>query len=343
MATTQWTDQRTVTEIHRQLQSPRAYSTPTKEVQLRETDISWVYLTDRFAFKQKRPCRQSRIVHLSLATRQTACRSVLTANRRFAPEVYLDLAPVVEEKPGRFKVVRHHEDAREWLVRMKRLPERGSLESLIADSQLTDDQIARLASFLSDLYAAMPPVVMVGERYLDDLRSRIEKNQRVLEEILPSDARAVSSSTKAQLETIDLQEDEFLERVADGRIVDGHGDLCPEHIFLHDRKPKLIGSIEYSKKLREIDVLDELAFLGMECDMLDAHAVGARVFQAYIEQSNDPAPAFLSHFYKCYRATSRAKACCLQWRQCTHKEWSKKAAQRYLRKSAEYAAAIAWV
>jgi predicted kinase len=56
-----------------------------------------------------------------------------------------------------------------------------------------------------------------------------------------------------------------------------------------------------------VDVLDELSFLAMECDLLDADSVGRRILDAYFAKSHDRPPAEMMPFYKTYRACVRAK------------------------------------
>jgi aminoglycoside phosphotransferase family enzyme len=52
------------------------------------------------------------------------------------------------------------------------------------------------------------------------------------------------------------------QRAAAGHIVDGHGDLRPEHVCLTD--PIVIfDCLEFNREFRLVDPLDEFAFLGM--------------------------------------------------------------------------------
>ena len=67
--------------------------------------------------------------------------------------------------------------------------------------------------------------------------------------------------------------------VTAGRIIDGHGDLRPEHICLTAR-PVVFDCLEFDPRLRLLDVADELSFLAMECDRLGAGAVGEQVRNA---------------------------------------------------------------
>jgi aminoglycoside phosphotransferase family enzyme len=90
------------------------------------------------------------------------------------------------------------------------------------------------------------------------------------------------------------------------RIVEGHGDLRPEHVSLGP-PPAAIDCLEFDRDLRLVDPVDELAFLALECRRLGAPAVGEWILDEYTRFSGDaPAPALVA-FYKAYRACRRAK------------------------------------
>src|SRR5439155_12847777 len=114
-----------------------------------------------------------------------------------------------------------------------------------------------------------------------------------------------------QLQLLMLQPALFEGRVESGRIVEGHGDLRPEHICLSD-PIQIFDCIEFSPDFRRIDVADELAFLAAECDFLGADWVGPQLLAAYRRQSGDIPPPILIDFYKSYRACVRAKVAALR-------------------------------
>ena len=61
----------------------------------------------------------------------------------------------------------------------------------------------------------------------------------------------------------------LIKRMSEGRIIECHGDLRPEHICLAP-KPVIIDRVEFSRDLRIMDVAEELSSLSLECDILDA-------------------------------------------------------------------------
>ena len=98
----------------------------------------------------------------------------------------------------------------------------------------------------------------------------------------------------------------FSERIRDGRIVEGHGDLRPEHICLTP-KPIVIDCLEFCQELRELDPADELAFLALECERLNQPCVGDWFRKAYEQKTGDRIPPPLLAFYRAYRILRRAK------------------------------------
>jgi uncharacterized protein len=131
-----------------------------------------------------------------------------------------------------------------------------------------------------------------------------------------------------QLQLLNFRPELFDERVRAGRIVDGHGDLRPEHICLSD-PIAIFDCIEFSPDFRRIDVADELTFLAAECDFLGADWVGPQLLAAYQEQSGDQPPAVLLDFYKSYRACVRAKVAALRANQVQGEAQDKAAAEAH--------------
>ncbi|HEY7146766.1 MAG TPA: AAA family ATPase, partial [Streptosporangiaceae bacterium] len=95
------------------------------------------------------------------------------------------------------------------------------------------------------------------------------------------------------------------ERIAAGRIVDGHGDLLAEDIFCLDDGPRILDCLDFDDRLRWLDELDDAAFLAMDLERLGAPALAGQFMAAYTDYSGDPAPASLRHHYVAYRARPR--------------------------------------
>jgi predicted kinase len=86
--------------------------------------------------------------------------------------------------------------------------------------------------------------------------------------------------------------------------------LRPDHIYFQP-DPIVIDCIEFNSELRQLDVLDELSFLAMECDIRQAGWIGRHILERYGLTNGDHPPEGLLSFYKCYRATVHAKVAAL--------------------------------
>lgn len=326
--------------VHEFLLSPQAYPDQPEHVELKETHISWVYLTERYVYKRKKPVKFEFLDFSTLELRKHFCEQEVSLNQRFSPEVYLGVIPVCVTTSG--YQIKPGANVVEWLVKMTRLDETETLESLIQDEGLSTTQIERLAKRLTDFYTAQAPAMLRSDSFLQNLRHHIHANRNDLLIALPQHKALIEYVTNAQLRCLSLNAELFVRRVADGRVVDGHGDLRPEHVYYRRGKPVIIDCIEFNSEYRTNDVIDELSFLAMECDRLGNREIGEMIQEAYLQLSSDNPPPFLAPFYKCYRACVRAKVAGLRSVQSSGevKSKSKQLAQGYLELAHDYAEVV---
>jgi aminoglycoside phosphotransferase family enzyme len=120
-----------------------------------------------------------------------------------------------------------------------------------------------------------------------------------------------------------------LRRLDSGRVVEGHGDLRPEHICLGP-VPQIIDCLEFRADLRSLDPVDELAFLAMECERIGAHGVEQVLFRRYRLRTHDSPPPELMNFYKVIGALVRARIAILHLQESPVRDpakWPKRAAE----------------
>jgi len=82
------------------LLTPGAYTHAVSAIELVETHVSWIVLTSEFAYKIKRPVRYAFIDMRDMERRAFLCREELRLNRRFAPELYLEVCVITGEAGG---------------------------------------------------------------------------------------------------------------------------------------------------------------------------------------------------------------------------------------------------
>ncbi len=290
-----------------------AHSISPAAIKIVETHISWVFLAGPFAFKLKKPMRFEFLDFSTPELRHRACLAELRLNRRLAPEIYIAVLPLTQANTGEW-LVNGKGAPIDWLVQMRRLNDSQSLAALVRAQSLTTKDGNAIINHLASFYRALPKLAVTPEEYQHTLERHIRANRDVLLTAPQRDQPRIRRTISAQLRYLYVRSDTLAKRVAEGRIVDGHGDLRPDHVFFNGR-PVVIDCVEFSEELRHVDVADDLSFLAMECEHLGAADLGNRIMAACEQICGDVVPAHLSAFYRCYRACVRAKVALLRLRQ----------------------------
>lgn len=288
------------------LSRPEAYPEGPVSVETKETHMSWVFLTDLHAHKLKKPARTGFLDYGTIAARRRNCQREVRLNRRLAPGIYLGTVPLRCDRQtglhlgGRGRAV-------DWLVKMKRLPEERTLERRIASGTVRETDIRRLGRKLTVFFRTAPEGRIPANTYLRDVRDTVRANRAELARPrfgLPKDE--VERLAAVQLAFLTRHGD-LLRNRADARWVrEGHVDLRPEHVYCNGA-PLVMDCLEFSRRLRTVDPVDELAYLAMECERLGHPLVGRWLFDTYRRETGDFPPDVLVAFYECFRAYLRAK------------------------------------
>ncbi|MEJ7815323.1 MAG: universal stress protein, partial [Rubrobacter sp.] len=135
---------------------PEAYSWRPAAVELVETHISWVFLAGDRVVKVKKPVNYGFIDHTTLESRHQSCTDEVWLNRRLTDEVYLDVAPIVRDSAGDYHVAAEGAPV-EWATLMRRLPEEGMLDALLATGAIPPRLGDRLANRLIPFHRNIAP------------------------------------------------------------------------------------------------------------------------------------------------------------------------------------------
>jgi aminoglycoside phosphotransferase family enzyme/predicted kinase len=288
--------------------APEAPPLPRAEV--RETHTAVVFFVGDRAYKLKKPVDLKFLDYTTVVARRAACEREVALNRRFAPDVYLGVGEL--RSPDA--------DVPEPLVVMRRMPAERRLSQLVREGAAVDDSLRAVARLLATRHADAPRSRDVDEQGTRDaLSSRWAASfaqVRALadDDLAPDGVEEVERLVRRYLAG---RKRLFDTRIAQGRIVDGHGDLLAEDIFCLDDGPRVLDCLEFDDHLRYVDGLDDAAFLAMDLEQLGAPEAAAFFLAEYSEYSGDPAPPSLRHHYVAYRAFVRAKVSLIQARQGT--------------------------
>jgi uncharacterized protein len=273
-----------------------------------ETHVSWVFLTGRYAYKVKKPVKLPFVDFSTLKRRKRFCDEELRVNRRLARELYLGVVPIggtrAAPRIGR-------KPAFEYAVKMREFPSEARLDRRLAANRVPRTAIAEFGARLAKFHDGLPRVrgIKASEigatalRNIDEvavfLRSR--RHRQALAAL-----SAWTERQRARLTPV------FARRAAAGAHRECHGDLHLQNLLWRDGKIMAFDALEFDRKLRDVDVISEAAFLAM-----DLHAHGRadlehEVLNRYLEVGGDYGGIGVLPFYLVYRALVRAKVAAIK-------------------------------
>jgi aminoglycoside phosphotransferase family enzyme len=288
------------------LMKPDAYDEEAGQIELIQTHISFVFLTENFVYKVKKAVDLGFLDFTTLEKRRFFCKKELEHNRQLCGDMYLEVVPI--NKSDVIKIKGEGETV-EYAVKMKRMPQERMMNRLLEEKKVDDTLIDRMAKIVAEFH------------------SKAETNSLISEfgslAVIGTIWRENFEQTRAFVgKTIYLKDfklfreriDDFMKRnatffekrVADGRIRDCHGDMHSGNIFVTDRI-YIFDAIEFNEKFRYSDIASEVAFLAMDLDFKGETGLSNFFVKRYIKYSGDQELKKLLPFYKCYRAYVRGK------------------------------------
>jgi len=289
------------------LRDGASYGTPGSPVEAIETHMAWVFLVGAHAYKMKKPVLREMLDYRTLEDRLRVCSDEVRLNRRLAPHIYLRIIPLTWLPQAGFSVGGEG-DIVDWLVHMRRLPRERMLDQAATRGRVRGEEVDGAARLLAEFYRSAPFVPVSRDEQRDRFRKGIDGAARELAiPVFALPALLVTEVARALAEFLGGPSGGLLDERAEARkIVEAHGDLRPEHIFLGPG-PAVIDCLEFDRELRLLDPVDELSFLEVECSLLGQPWIGDRFRRIYAEVTGDRPPEALLRFYEAYRAFLRAK------------------------------------
>lgn len=274
--------------------------------QVIETHAAYVFLTNTRAFKLKKPVLLGYSDCRTLAGRERACAKELYLNRDLAPGVYLGRVPLCLSRDG--LTLSGSGEIVDWLVKMERLPSKRMLDGMLkADRRPTAADLSGLSALLADFYRRQAQRPLPRHIYFSHLLREQMANVANLSELAahlpdPRTLSIVAQTTQALVQA----RTEISDRERKGLIVDGHGDLRPEHICLTD-PPVIFDRIESSLELRIIDPWDEIGYLGAEASLMGYDGLAEHLGQALCHAGFPSPSTQLGCAYGMFRMVTRAR------------------------------------
>jgi aminoglycoside phosphotransferase family enzyme/predicted kinase len=328
-------------EICQAMADPTFYPHEVSRLERRDTHISTVFLTGKWAYKIKKPVDFGFLNFADLESRRYYCEQEVRLNQRLSHGVYQEAMPIRRDENNRFRPGSGGEVV-EYAVRMKQLDEKESLLWLLESGGISGADMQRLGWLLADFYETSLRNAEIDQYgHADVIAFNMEENffqigPFVDDLVSPEDFEFIRQVSRAFF----LSHGGLFERRMEmERIRDGHGDLRCDHIYFCNGI-HIIDCIEFNDRFRYGDVISDLAFLHMDLEHRGGHELSLTFLAAYAERARDFEVYALLDFYASYRAVVKVKVACLRSTEvhcAKEKEALKAEARSYLLQAYRYA------
>jgi hypothetical protein len=297
----------------RALQRPAIYAHPVTGLRVLETHISWVILAGEFAYKIKKAVNFGFLDFSTLEKRHYYCQEELRLNRRFAPDLYLDVIAVTgeAERPS----LNGPGPVLEYAVVMRRFPQDGLLSRMAADGELRPAHMDAIIQLVAGMHAqAASATRESGYGLPDGIHHWVLENFVHIRPLLTQDLH------REQLDRLEQWCRQEYKRIRpllehrreDGAVRECHGDLHLGNLALIEGRITPFDCIEFNAQLRWIDAISEAAFLIMDVQDRGYSELAYRFQNGYLQLTGDYDGVRVLRYYLVYRALVRAKVAVLR-------------------------------
>ncbi len=316
------------------------------ERELIETHISWVFICHRYVYKIKKPIKYSFLDFSTLEKRKKYCKREIELNKRLADAIYLDVVPITRFN-DHYKIGGNEGTIIDYAVRMLKMDRTKQMDQLLVQNKVSKSDIKNLAKTIAAFHdntdiIYQKDVLDIGKKFKD-----LEAEKEYLSEQPNGNiyATIIDDAIKIADDFLKGNKDLLKNRLSAGFFRDCHGDLHSRNIFLLP-SPQPFDCLEFNDDYRQIDVLNEVAFLCMDLDVLGKKDLS----ELFLESYNQLFPTMKSSkerllfiYYKAYRANVRAKVNSLRAKSAMNEKERTKAlseVDKYLRLMESYLTAL---
>ena len=235
-------------------------------------------LRDRYVYKIKRPILYSFLDFSTLEKRKFYCEREIELNKRLTEDIYLDVMPV-KEKQGQFFIGGDEGEIIDYAVRMQKLDNSRQMDILLLHNEVTHEDIRNLAEKIATFH--QHTTIIYQKDFLDIQKKFVDLEAECdfLEQHLKGDqGNMIRHAVATSNAFMDKHHLLLASRLKAGFFRDCHGDLHSRNIFLL-ATPQPFDCIEFNDDFRQIDVLNEIAFLCMDLDAFGRQDLSALIFK----------------------------------------------------------------
>ena len=302
----------------------QAFPDKNGEAEIVETHANWIVLSEHFAFKIKKELRFSFLDYTTLEKRKFFCERELALNQRLTRNIYLRVIPVCQSQEGPMITSAGAGPVIDYAVQMQRMDGDHHMSLMLEKGQVRHEHIRQIARMLARFHKQTEKIKrkVVWMDILEDFSDITSTHNWVENNLGKKEAELLHAIVLGVGKFLERMESHLQYRNERGFTVDGHGDLHSRNIFLLD-PPVLFDCIEFNDHFRQLDVLDEVAFLFMDLCFHRRPDFAEYLLSEYLESFpavEGPPDRALFYYYLCYRANVRFKVSALLAEQTASKE-----------------------
>jgi len=283
-----------------------SYPEETSKIELIQTHISVVFVTDNFVYKVKKAVNFGFLDFSTLENRHLYCQKELEINKRLCPKIYLEVVPINQKNKikikGEGKII-------EYALKMKRLPQERIMTILLKEGKVFKETIDDIAKVVSQFHLKAQTNLEISQfGTIKIIKTNWDENfsqtTKYIDQTIP---KVTFQFIQTGINTfIEKNKALFEDRIVSNKIRDCHGDLHSGNIFITDQIC-IFDAIEFNDRFRYSDVAADIAFLAMDLDFQQRTDLSNYFVERYLVYSQDKQLMQLLAFYKCYRAYVRGK------------------------------------
>ena len=291
------------------LRKAEAYPHPVSSIEVFETHISWVIATGTFAYKIKKAVKLDFLDFSTLERRRHYCEEELRLNRRWAPDLYLDVLPIggSYEHPS----LGGDGNAIEYALQMIQFPQSAQLDNQLNAGRLKEKDLFTLAETIADHHA---DAIII--EFANDNESVRKVRAPMLDNFAPlKQAIDMDLLYRVQQWTVNSLRDlkpTLIQRRKDGFVRECHGDLHLRNLVRLSSGIVPFDCVEFSAELRNIDVISDIAFLVMDLVAQARQDLAYAFLNRYLECTGDYSGLDVFGLYFVYHSMIRAKVAAIR-------------------------------
>lgn len=287
--------------------NPLNYSEKVESIKHIETHISHVFIAGNYVYKIKKPVNFGFLDFTTLKKRRFYCYREVELNSRLSKDLYIGVLPIYSFDKGFSFQRKAGSKIIEYAIKMNRIDDNTILFKKIQDGCVLNNQIEKVVKHIAMFHKNIPPYTGKMSIFQNTKFSCEENFQQIwpylgitFEEHIYQKLVNYTRKFLKEKKTI------FYQRKKKGFIKEIHGDLHSQHISLLN-PPVIFDCIEFNKRFRIDDVLNDIAFLIMDLEYNGRFDLAKAVQKVYEECYKEAIDQEFIQFYKIYRAVVRGK------------------------------------